>query len=84
MSKARTIYACGVCASTSLLRDAAVGINDPGEVHEYYNVTCPNCGYDGTHHLIVWVPRDLDIEDIVDEDHTLLPEWREKAEECYL
>ena len=84
MSKDRTIYACGACASTSLLRDAAVSINDPREVHEYDNVTCPNCGYDGTHHLIVEVPRGLVISDIVDENHTLLPEWQAKAEEFYL
>ena len=84
MSKDRTIYACGACASTSLLRDAAVSINDPGEVHEYDNVACSNCGYDGTHHFSVEVPRGLVISDIVDENHTLLPEWQAKAEECYL
>ena len=84
MAQANTIYACGMCGRTDLWRDAAVSVNDPSEVAEYDDVNCAHCGYDGSCYIKVQVTDGLVLEDVTDDGYVLLPEWRAKAEECYL
>ena len=79
-----TIYACAKCGSTDLWRDAAVSINDPSNVAEHDATNCSHCGYDGTHYLSVQVEDRVVVDDFTDASYVLLPEWRAKAEECYL